>query len=223
MAAEPNQSREKLLSTWGNAALLESVQERGGVGICGGRNAGPEALELASQIGAEVASMGLVLVSGDAKGVDDAAQFGALGAGGDLISVLAEGLASWKPRRRYRPLLTGTNFAAVSQFASAEGWAVWRAMQRNYTIIDLSMAMVVLHAGTKGGTWEAGRACLQRKKPLLVACGGGVKSEGSTLLIENDGVPFESAKDLRRLIEQIQVGESVNARGEEQGALFPLP
>ncbi len=223
MSTVSSRSGGKLLATWGNKSLVESVWERGAVGICGGRDAGPEALELASQIGVEVAAMGLALVSGDARGVDDAAQFGALSAGGDLISVLAEGLEGWKPRARYRPLLNGTNFAAVSQFAPAEGWTVWRAMQRNNTIIDLSMAMIVVHAGTRGGTWEAGRACLRRRNPLLVACGHGVESKGSALLEEAGGVPFQSTRELRRLIEEIQAGRSGITNSAQQGALFPPP
>ena len=222
MVVGEGRSGEKALATWGNASLLELVRERGAVGICGGRDAGPEALDLARQIGMEVAAMGLVLVSGNARGVDDLAQFGALSRGGDLISVLAQGLEDWKPRRHYRPLLDGSNYAAVSQFPSTAGWATWRAMQRNGTIIDLSLAMVVVHAGTRGGTWEAGKTCLRRKKPLLVACGSGAESPGSALLIADDGIPFDTAKELRTLIEQIQAGDLGIKGTTEQGALFPL-
>lgn len=215
-------SSEKPLATWGNASLLESVRERGAVGICGGRDAGPEAIELARQIGIEVAAMGLVLVSGNARGIDDSAQFGALSGGGDLISVLAQGLENWRPRRHYRPLLDGRNYAAVSQFASTAGWATWRAMQRNGTIIDLSFAMVVVHAGTRGGTWEAGKTCLRREKPLLVASGSGVEGPGSALLLADAGIPFSTAKELPTLIAQIRAGDLGTKRITEQGALFPL-
>lgn len=213
---------KKMLTIGGSRSLVESLEERGAVGICGGRDSGPAALELAKQIGKEVAGMGLVLVSGDARGVDDAAQFGALSEGGRVISVLAEGLAGWKPRKHYRPLIDDSNYAAVSEFASEESWAAGRAMQRNGTIVELSVAMVLVNAGTKGGTWEAGKVCLRRKKPLFVAYGTGVASEGSAQLIRENGIPFSTTRELRVLIEQVQTGEPVMRESAEQGVLFSL-
>ncbi len=215
-------ANQKMLAMWGNRSLVESLDERDAVGICGGRDSGPEALELATKIGKEIAAMGLVLVSGDARGVDDAAQFGALSEGGSAISVLAEGLAKWKPRERYRPLTDDSNYAAVSEFAPEAPWAVWRAMQRNGTIVEISMAMVLVNAGTKGGTWEAGKMCLRRKKPLFVACGSGIESAGSAQLTKENGVPFSTTEELRVLIEQVQARKPVVAESAEQGVLFSL-
>ncbi len=215
-------SSQKILTTWGSSSLVDSLEEHGAVGICGGRDSGPKALELAKQIGKEIAGMGLVLVSGDARGVDDAAQFGVLSEGGRVISVLAEGLAGWKPRKHYRPLIDERNYAAVSEFASEESWAVGRAMQRNGTIVEISMAMVLVNAGTKGGTWEAGKMCLRRKKPLFVAYGDEVKSKGSAQLIKENGIPFRTTEELRTLIEQVQAGELAIAESAEQGVLFSL-
>lgn len=214
---------QKIFTMWGSRSLVESLDERGAVGICGGRDSGPEALELAKQIGKEIAAMGLILVSGNARGVDDAAQFGALNEGGRAISVLAEGLAGWKPRKHYRPLIDDSNYAAVSEFASEESWAVGRAMQRNGTIVEMAMTMVLVNAGTKGGTWEAGRMCLRRKKPLFVAYGDEVKSEGSAQLIKENGIPFRTTEELRALIEQVQTGELAVAESAEQGVLFSIP
>ena len=222
MAATEVCTGEKALSIWGSAPLLESLRERGAIGICGGRDANPEALALAERIGREVAAMGLALVSGNARGVDDAAQFGVLHEGGDLISVLAEGLGSWKPRKHYRPLITDGNYAAVSEFALGERWMVGRAMKRNGTIIEMSLAMVVVSAGTKGGTWEAGRECLRRKKPLLVASGS-VATEGGAQLIRNGGRPFDTLEEFRSLVEEIQARDSRLEEASAQRALFSLP
>lgn len=188
----------------GNRALLHASA----VGICGSRHADERALELADRFGRLAAQRGFVLVSGDAKGVDDAAQYGALRAGGSVISVLAEGLGGWKPRVRYRPLITDENYAAVSEFPAEAGWLASRAMQRNRTIIDLSCAFVVVQAGDEsGGTWEAGLTCLRLGKPLLVVQREErPETEGNAKLIARGGIAVATTRRLVDLLDQARKG-----------------
>ena len=194
----------------GDRALLG----RPAIGLCGSRRADARALELAERFGRLVAELGLVLVSGNARGVDDAAQFGALGAGGAVISVLAEGLAGWKPRARYRGLLSvgesPGNYAAVSEFPPEARWQVWQAMQRNKTILDLSLALVVVQSGESGGTWEAGLECLKLRKPLLVVQRQRPpETEGNAELIRRGGIPVSTMPQLTQLLESIREGRII--------------
>lgn len=192
------------ITVWGSRALLD----RAAVGICGSRHADERALELADQFGRLAAKRGFVLVSGDAKGVDDAAQYGALRAGGSVISVLAEGLGGWKPRVPYRPLITGENYAAVSEFPAEARWLASRAMQRNRTIIDLSCAFVVVQAGDEsGGTWEAGLTCLRLGKPLLVVQREErPETEGNAKLIARGGIAVATTRGLVDLLDRARDG-----------------
>ena len=202
------------LTVEGNRALLGQPA----VGLCGSRHADERALDLADKFGRFVAKLGLVLVSGNARGVDDAAQFGALATGGAVISVLAEGLAGWKPRVRYRRLITPENHAAVSEFPDTARWQVWQAMQRNGTILDLSLALVVVQSGESGGTWEAGLECLRRSKPLLVVQRQvPPETEGNAQLISRGGVAVSTTRQLTDVLEDIRDG-----RGTGKGQL-PLP
>ena len=186
---------------------------RPAIGLCGSRNADAHALELAEKFGRLVADLGLVLVSGNARGVDDAAQFGALGAGGAVISVLAEGLAGWKPRARYRRFITPANHAAVSEFPPEARWQVWRAMQRNKTILDLSLALVVVQSGESGGTWEAGLECLRLRKPLLVAQRQvPPETEGNAELIRRGGTAVSTMSQLSQLLELIREGRTIGTQ-----------
>ncbi len=190
---------------------------RPAIGLCGSRNADAHALDLAEKFGRLVAKLGLVLVSGNARGVDDAAQFGALGAGGSVISVLAEGLAGWKPRVRYRGLLSvgesPGNYAAVSEFPPEARWQVWQAMQRNKTILDLSLALVVVQSGESGGTWEAGLECLRRRKPLLVVQRQEPpETEGNAELIQRGGIAVSTMPQLTRLLQSIREGQSIGTQ-----------
>lgn len=188
------------------------------VGICGSRNADEKAIELARRFGEIVAEQGLVLVSGNARGVDDAAQLGALEAGGRVISVLAEGLSGWLPRATYRKLITAENYVAVSEFPSDARWQTWRAMQRNGTIIELSRALVVVQAGEKGGTWAAGMECLKRGKPLLVVQRQeSPETEGNARLIQRGGLPVSTTRRLKSSLEKLRRGEPLG--GEQQALL----
>lgn len=199
----------KPVAVQGNRALLGHAA----IGLCGSRNADERALELASEFGARVADLGLVLVSGNARGVDDAAQFGALKAGGSVISVLAEGLAGWKPRARYRRFINSENHAAVSEFPPEARWQVWRAMQRNKTILDLSLALVVVQSGESGGTWEAGVECLRRSRPLLVVQRQEPpETEGNAELIRRGGIAVSTMRRLTELLEAIRDGQRVGTR-----------
>lgn len=191
------------ITVWGNHALLDRVA----VGICGSRHADERALGLADRFGKLAAKRGFVLVSGNARGVDDAAQYGALRAGGSVVSVLAEGLGGWKPRAPYRPLITGENYAAVSEFPDEARWLASRAMQRNETIIALSCAFVVVQAGESGGTWEAGLTCLRLGKPLLVVQREEhPETEGNAKLIARGGIPVVTTRGLVDLLDQARDG-----------------
>src|SRR4051794_6893149 len=59
--------------------------DQGGVGVVGSRAARDEDLAYASRLGSEIASQGLAVVSGGAKGVDEAAMLGALESGGTAV------------------------------------------------------------------------------------------------------------------------------------------
>jgi len=198
----------------GNVALLNEPA----IGICGSRDADEQAIELARRFGEMAADSGLVVVSGNARGVDDAAQLGALAAGGRVVSVLAEGLAGWRPRARYRDLITGTNYLALSEFPDDAKWQAWRAMQRNGTIVRLSRALVVVQSGEKGGTWEAGIECLRQGKPLLVVQRQEhPETEGNALLVRKGGVPVSTIRDLRGLLCRVTKGEPL--AGEQKPLL----
>ena len=130
-----------------------------------------------------------------------------------MISVLAEGLEGWKPRARYRSLITALNHAAVSEFPPDARWQVWRAMQRNKTILDLSLALVVVQSGESGGTWEAGLECLRLRKPLLVAQRQvPPETEGNAELIRRGGIAVSTMRQLAELLESIREGRSVGNR-----------
>jgi len=72
----------------GNVGLLDGRA----VAVVGSRNASEADLSYATRIGALTARAGAAVVSGAARGIDEAAMLGALDAEGTAVGVLADGL-----------------------------------------------------------------------------------------------------------------------------------
>ncbi len=79
---------------------------------------------------------------------------GTLEAEGMAIGVMANELLSSATSSKYRRHLMQSNLALVSPFHPEAGFNAGNAMQRNKYIYCLSDAAIVVHSGTKGGTWD---------------------------------------------------------------------
>jgi len=154
-----------LLYAWGNVDLLQ----KNAVGFCGARNASEQGIAVAQDCAAQIASWDWIVVSGGARGVDTTVHRTALESGGGTIIVLPEGILRYRLRSNLKPLITSENTLLISEFPPYMSWSVANAMQRNRTVCGLSDALVVIEAGTSGGTFEAGKLALRLRMPLFVA------------------------------------------------------
>ncbi len=148
----------------GNIKLLNQK----GVGFCGSRKASEKGIHVAKECATELSKHGINVVSGYASGVDLAAHKAALESGGTTSFVLAEGILKFKFKREIKDLITDDNYVVISQFPPKLTWLARNAMQRNKTICGLSNAVVIIESGLEGGTFEAGKAALELKRPLFV-------------------------------------------------------
>ena len=143
----------------GNVELLEA----GGVAIVGARDAGEEDLVFTSRLGAEVATQAGNVVSGGAKGVDEAAMTGALEAEGTAVGVLAENLLRASSSGRWRRHLANGNLTLVSPFNPEARFTPANAMARNKYVYCLAdSAVVVASAAGSGGTWAGATETLRQ-------------------------------------------------------------
>ena len=133
----------------GNRALLNE----GGIAVVGSRKTSDEDLNYSRELGIKAANQGYSIVSGGARGIDEAAMLGALDAEGTVIGVLADSLLRATSSAKYRKHLMSHNLVLISPFYPEAGFNVGNAMQRNKYIYCLSNAAVAVHSGTKGGTW----------------------------------------------------------------------
>jgi predicted Rossmann fold nucleotide-binding protein DprA/Smf involved in DNA uptake len=155
-----------LLFVCGNRALLATT----GIAVVGSRDATPEDLDLAASLGREAARLGRPLVSGGARGVDQAAMQGALAAEGQAVGVLCEGLLRAVTAREYRPKLRSGDLVLLSLTHPEARFEVGNAMARNKIIYCLSeVAVVAATTRDKGGTWAGATECLRHGwVPVLV-------------------------------------------------------
>ncbi len=175
----------------GNRALLNG----GGLAVVGSRNATETDLVFSRDLGALAAGNGYSIVSGGARGVDEAAMLGALEAEGTVIGVLADNLLRACSSAKYRNFLMANNLVLISTFYPEAGFNAGNAMQRNKYIYCLSDAAVAVHSGEKGGTWSGATENLKKQwvplwvKPTTDAKAGNeaIIKAGAAWLSENIG------------------------------------
>ena len=123
-----------------------SLLSKPSISLVGSRELQPENRRFAAQIGAVAAELGLVLVSGNARGADRTAQESCLAAGGSVICVVADQLDKHILRDR---MLYISEDGFQAEFSS------YRALRRNRIIHSLSEKTVVAQCTfEKGGTWD---------------------------------------------------------------------
>ena len=151
------QNSPPVLYGCGNKTLLN----KGGIGVVGSRNVSAEDLAYTQKLGINVANTGFSIVSGGAKGVDQAAMLSALEAEGTVLGILADSLLKACSSLQYRQHLINNNLVLITPFYPEAGFNAGNAMQRNKYIYCLSDAAVVVHSGNPnfskngkgGGTW----------------------------------------------------------------------
>ena len=126
----------------------------GGIAVVGSRDASESDLSWTQAFGEAVASAGYSVVSGGARGIDQAAMSGALDKGGTVVGILADSLLRASSSKKYRSYLRSQDLVLISPFNPEASFTVGKAMQRNKYIYCLSDRALVVHSGIKGGTWE---------------------------------------------------------------------
>ena len=116
------------------------------ISLVGSRELREDNWRFATEVGRQAACQGYVLVSGNARGADRAAQDSCLAHGGKVISVVADEL--WKQTKR-------DNVLCLSEDSYDEAFSAQRALSRNRVIHALGLKTFVAQSGLKtGGTWD---------------------------------------------------------------------
>ena len=186
-----------------NIDLLQS----GGLAVVGSRHVGADLLDYARAVGELAAGADCTIVSGGAKGVDQATMQGAAAAGGRVIGVVANNLEAAVMRNR-NDLMNG-RLLLCSSFDPAVRFQVWKAMDRNKLIYALSDAALVVESDRgKGGTWQGAVEQIQKLKVVpLYTRTSGPDSEGLEELRKlgaHSWPEFHSKEKLREFMQAIR-------------------
>lgn len=131
-----------------------SLLEAGGLAVVGSRHVDISLIDYTMAIGELTARAGRMIISGGAKGIDQAAMRGALEAGGKVSGVLADSLEKTAMNREHRNLLLDGQLVLISPYDPNANFNVGHAMQRNKLIYALADASLVVSSDlNKGGTW----------------------------------------------------------------------
>jgi len=177
-----------------------------GLAIVGSRRVDEDLLRYTEDTGQLTARAGWAVVSGGARGVDQAAMRGGLEAGGTVVGILADRLESAALQREHRVFLMEGRLVLVSPYDPAAGFNVGNAMARNKLIYAQAEAALVVNADyQKGGTWAGAVEQLrtQRGGPVYVRDDGG-SAKGLRGLQEKGALPWPNPQSPEALAEVLQ-------------------
>ena len=172
----------------GDPALLD----QGGLAVVGSRAVADDVAVFAEEVGALCAISGVPIVSGGAKGVDQAAMRGATDAGGCAVGILANNLARAVLVRANRDAIMQGRLVLVSPYDPAARFFVGHAMARNRLIYGLADSALVVNSDLgHGGTWTGAMEQLGKLNYVQVHVRNrGRTSEGLVRLMEHGAKPW---------------------------------
>ena len=200
----------------GDAAILES----GGLAIVGSRHVDDALVEYTESIGRLTAEARKTVVSGGARGIDQAAMRGALQAGGPVIGALADSLERLALARDNREFLMNERLVLISAHDPAAGFDIGHAMQRNKIIYALADAALVVSSDYEsGGTWAGAIEQLEhlRLVPVYVRSNGDI-GKGLKALLGKGALPWPNPSSPEAFAEalSIQVSTARGASGQKE-------
>jgi len=153
----------------GNAELLGEP----GMGVVGTRHPTPYGMGMAERLSNDLASRGLVIVSGMARGVDTHAHRGALNGKGKTIAVWGTGIDVPYPRdnKRISEAIVAAGGTLTSEFPVGTFAAPQNFPIRNRIISGLSLGVLVVEAGEYSGTRITARCALEQGRDIFAVPG----------------------------------------------------
>ena len=197
----------QLLHVKGNPHLLKSDC----LAIVGTRNPTPFGKEKAEQFSAGVAAKGFTIVSGLAKGVDAAAHEGALKANGFTIAVMAHGLHTIYPAENWdlAGRILKQNGALISEYPWNTGLLPRFLVERDRIQSGISLGILVIETGVKGGTMHTVKNCTKQNRLLMVLQHPEEYSALENTLGNKEIISKFSGSDTFRLVKQNDTGETI--------------
>jgi DNA processing protein len=185
------------------------------VAVVGTRRVSAYGRQVAEELAAFLASNGVTVISGLARGVDAIAHQAALKAGGRTIAVFGCGVDRIYPPEHTQ--LAGriiTSGAVISDYAPGTPPEASNFPPRNRIISGLSMATVVVEAGETSGALITAQFAVDQGRDVFAVPGNilAAQSKGTNRLIAQGANPLLSARDLLDVLDLTRVTEQREVR-----------
>ena len=180
------------------------------IGIVGTRKATAYGLQVAHQIGGQIASAGGCVVPGGAAGVDTSAMQGAMDAGVPVVGVLGCGVDVVYPRSNQKLFQAIVEKGCLlSEYPPKTEAISWHFPARNRIISGLSNGILIVEAPEKSGALITARYALEQGRDVFVVPGNinTPACAGSNALLQDGAIPVMSGWDVLREYEFLYPGK----------------
>lgn len=186
--------------------------------VVGSRKADHSGCHIAEQFGAELARLGVCIVSGLAIGIDSAAHQGALTtrAAFPTLAVLGSGLNHIYPasnRKLFHKIINQSGLV-LSQFEPDEPPYPVNFLKRNRVIAGLAQGALVIQAGGRSGSLVTARFALEEGRDVFVVPGSihDPRYSGSHELIKQGAYLVTDVQDILHVLPQFQSATNVTTQ-----------
>jgi DNA processing protein len=184
------------------------------IAVVGSRQSTTYGIKTTHQLCKDLASCGITIVSGMAKGIDTAAHIGAMEGNGRTIAVLGSGFDQIYPKENknlfYKIAEQG---AVVSEFSLSTKPEAYHFPKRNRIISGMSLGTVVVEAAKRSGSLITARLAMEQNREVFAVPGNihSFKSTGTHNLIKQGAKLVETVDDiLEELANVIPYRDPVN-------------
>jgi len=196
----PHQLREtaaapSVIYTKGDVSLNSEPM----VAVVGLRDATPYGLEMTRRLSYDLASAGVTVVSGLARGIDSAAHKAALEAGGRTVAILGSGLDRVYPQRNIGIAQKITERGALlTEYPPGVSALPQHFPRRNRVISGICKGVVVVEAAFKSGAMLTVSWALEQNREVFAVPGSALseKSKGTNWLIQQVAKLTTSVEDI---------------------------
>ncbi|MDR1392175.1 MAG: DNA-processing protein DprA [Clostridiales bacterium] len=167
--------------------------------IVGCRNPSPYGVNKAMQISYDLASCGILIISGMALGIDAAAHIGAIDANKSTVAVLPRGVDEAYPKQHDNLYSFIQNSGAiVSEYPPKTPVSPYVFEIRNRIMAGLSMGVVVIEAENRSGTRYTVKHAVENNRDVFALVGNATskRSDYPNELIFEGVQPIRNAEDV---------------------------
>ena len=185
------------------------------VAVVGTRRVTAYGRQVTESIARTLASSGVTVVSGLARGVDAIAHQAALDAGGRTLAVLGCGVDRiYPPEHRQLAEQVIAHGALISDYALGTPPEAHNFPPRNRIISGLSLATVVVEAGAKSGALITANFAVEQGREVFAVPGNVMtpQSKGTNRLIQQGAHPLLDPKEILETLELTLISEHREAR-----------